>query len=356
MLRKGAALLALALAAGCGSSVSTGKPEPIVQHLVYEKVIGEKGIWIAEVDGSRPRLLVPNAERPVISPDGKWIAYAVDCFKPGLSDCDEAYVVSTEPGGEEPRLIAEGTGWTKAWSPDSKAIVAIRSLGEREVPDWLVRIDLASGDEVTLARGQFWGWSFSPDGKQIVYASGHELSSEHFAGQRIDLFTVSADGSGDAKRITDTGDSAYPIWGPKSIAFAKLISYNGWGRHEIWRIQPDGTGRTSITGALAKRFLILGCVGLVPVDWSGRGRALLAAWSCEFSEEPVAVDPETGEARQLRGGSHADALSDDGRFALVHANCCAEPPPEEARVLIVPYPDGQPRVVAKGAVAPSWNR
>jgi hypothetical protein len=24
--------------------------------------------------------------------------------------------------------------------------------------------------------------------------------------------------------------------------------------------------------------------------------------------------------------------------------------------VIVPYPDGQPKAVAKGAVAPSWNR
>jgi hypothetical protein len=100
----------------------------------------------------------------------------------------------------------------------------------------------------------------------------------------------------------------------------------------------------------------MGCVGLVPVDCSDVGSALLAAWSCEFSDEPVAVDPETGEARQLPDGSHADALSADGRFALVHVHCCAEPRPEDARIVIVPYPDGQPKAVAKGAVVPSWNR
>jgi hypothetical protein len=283
----------------------------------------------------------------VISPDGKWVAYVAECFLPGSSDCGKAYVVSTEPG-EKPRLIAQGVGWTKTWSPDSEAIVV-------EAENALIRIDVESGEKATLARGQFWGWSLSPDGKQIVYARRHELSSEHFGGQKIDLFVASVDGSAEAKRITDTGDSAFPVWGPKSIAFAKLISYGGWGRHEIWRIQPDGTGRTSITGALAKRFLMSGCVGLTPVDWSDDGHALLAAWSCEFSEEPVAVDLETGEARQL-SGSHADALSGDGRFALVHEHCCAEPQPEEARVLIVPYPDGQPKVVAHGAVAPSWNR
>lgn len=349
MVKTAGLIIVAFVAFGCGSvEHATAPPTTVERHLVYEKIVGEKGIWIADVDGSRPRLLVPDAEQPVISPDGKWVAYGADCFLPGSSDCGKAYVVSTEPG-EKPRLIAEGTGWTKTWTPDSKAIVV-------ETDNALVRIDIASGEQATLARGQFWGWSLSPDGKQIVYARRHQLSSEHFGGETIDLFVAGADGSPDAKRITDTGDSAYPVWGPKSIAFAKLISYNGWGRHEIWRIQPDGTGRASITGSLAKRFLMRGCVGLVPVDWSDDGRALLAAWSCEFSDEPVAVDPETGEARQLPGGSHADALSSDGRFALVHAHCCAEPRPEEARVLIVPYPDEQPKVVAKGAVAPSWNR
>ena len=43
LLPKGAALLALAFIAGCGSSMSADKPEPIESHLVYEKVTGDEG-------------------------------------------------------------------------------------------------------------------------------------------------------------------------------------------------------------------------------------------------------------------------------------------------------------------------
>jgi len=73
VLLKGVALLAFAFFAGCGSSMSTEKPEPIERHLVYERLIGETGIWIADVDGARPRLLLPDGGAPEISPDGKWV-------------------------------------------------------------------------------------------------------------------------------------------------------------------------------------------------------------------------------------------------------------------------------------------
>ena len=92
VLQKGAALLALALVAGCGSSMSADKPEPIERHLVYEKIVGERGIWIAGADGSNPKLLVAEGEYheisfPQISPDGTQVAYVGDC---GSSHCTNA--------------------------------------------------------------------------------------------------------------------------------------------------------------------------------------------------------------------------------------------------------------------------
>ena len=115
-------------------------------------------------------------------------------------------------------------------------------------------VDVATGEEKKLAQGEFWGWSFSPDGRRIVFARAHGLSPENFGFEKFDLFVTDSNG-GDTEQITDTGDSAYPVWGPKSIAFAKLISHRGWGRHEIWQIQPDGSGLETITGPLPERFL-----------------------------------------------------------------------------------------------------
>jgi hypothetical protein len=351
-------LLALVLlTAGCGSVERTGGPEPgpqsVERHLVYEKVLGEKGIWIADVDGSHARLLVREADSPELSPDGKWVVYLDDSV-------GNLYLAPT--AGGKPKLLARGLYTQPAWSPDSERIAArlesdeVSDQGPPRGSEKLVSIDVASGKEATLTHGDSaWGWSFSPDGKRIVYGMSRGSSPDHFNGSNIDLFISGRDG-GDAKQITDTGDNGYPVWGPKSIAFAKLIPYNGWGRHEIWRVQPDGTGRTSITGSLPRRLLMQGCVGLAPIDWSDDGRALLAAWLCEFSDEPVAVDLGTGAIRDLGWGSDTVALSRDGRSALVQAHFGAETPPEEQKVMILDYDGGKPTLVARGAVAPSWNR
>jgi Tol biopolymer transport system component len=352
---KRAALLAVALiAGGCGSVEKAGGPAPVERHLVYEKVAGERGIWIADVDGSNPRLFVPDAQGPVISPDGKWVVYGALCSEPGASDCDNTYVVSTELGAK-PRLLAEQAFWPTTWSPDSKAIVAEHSLDVSR--DALVRVDVASGKEVTLARGEFRGWSIAPDGKQIVFALAHGDDPRSLTGERIDLYVANLDGRGEPNPITDTGDAGHPVWGPKSIAYAKLIPYKGYGRNEIWRIQPDGSGRTTITGPLPGRFLTppaAHCVGLEPSAWSQDGAALLARWECEALGEAVAVDPQTGAIRSLGEGTFTVALSRDGQFALVQWG--DERAGSDQRVLIYPYAGGKPTIVARGAFGPSWNR
>jgi dipeptidyl aminopeptidase/acylaminoacyl peptidase len=349
MLKRAAVVAVVLLAAGCGPAEEANDGALPEAQLVYQRGAGKTGIWIAKADGSEPRLLVPEEANdqfhsPQVSPDGTKVTYLGDC---GASHCPMAYVVST--AGGKPRRIAEGLEGVR-WAPDSRHVV-----GVAWPTNVLTSIDVETGEEVKLAHGEIWEWSFSPDGGQIVFARAHGVSPDNFGGEKIDLFVVDADG-GDAKQITDIGDAAYPVWGPKAIAFSTLIPHNGWGRHEISRIDPDGTDREDITGPLPKRFLMHGCVGLIPIDWSDDGRALLAGWLCEFHNEPVAVDPETGDIRPLDWGSEAVALAADGSSALVGASLGAETPPEQEEVLIVPYAGGKPTVVVEGAMAPSWTR
>jgi dipeptidyl aminopeptidase/acylaminoacyl peptidase len=349
MLKRAALVVVVLFASGCGPAEEANDAALPEAQLAYHRVAGKTGIWVANADGSEPRLLVPEEPNDQfhslqISPDGAKVAYLGDC---GVARCPRAYVVSTI--GDKPPRLAEGLEEVR-WAPDSRHVVGI---------DWpinvLTSIDVETGEEVKLAQGEIWEWSFSPDGRQIVFARAHGANPDKFEGKEIDLFVVEADG-GEAKQITDTGDAAYPVWGPKAIAFSKLIAHNRWGRHEISRIDPDGTDREDITGPLPKQFLMRGCVGLIPVDWSDDGRALLAGWLCEFGNEPVAVDPETGDIRSFDQGSEAVALSADGTSALVQESFGAETPPEEEKVLVVPYGGGKPTVVVQGATDPTWTR
>ena len=216
-----------------------------------------------------------------------------------------------------------------------------------------------------IARGELWGWSLSPDGRRLVAALAHGQALGNDVFPVVDLYVVDVAHGGDPKAITNTGDSAYPVWGPKSIAFAKLIPTKypnrntEFARNEIWQIQPDGTSRTKISGPLPEDLLTghphWHCIGLKPIDWSDDGSALLAEVECEAVGQSVAVDPRTGAIRSLGEGTFTVALSQDAQFALVQWGDERVGPRNE-RVLIYPYAGGKPNVVALGASAPSWNR
>jgi len=372
LLRTTLVLISL-IACGCASARKTGDNAPVVRtrhYLVYEKLIDEKGIWIADTNGSKPRRLLRDGFNPAISPDGSHVAYSAYCGQESY-DCSNVFIVDTG-SRSEPRLLGKGLGGTIRWTSDSKHLVVETS--STEDADELAAIDVASGKVTRLARGKFWGWSLSPDGKQIVFALAGDESPDSVFGIESDLFVEGLDG-GKANRLTDTGEASDPIWGPKSIAFSKLISCLGpdglrprdeaarigcfndsWGRDEIWRIQPDGTGRARITKPLPKEFQNQGCIGLVPIDWSGDGQALLAAWRCEFSDAPVEVDPATGAFGQQRWAASTAGLSRDGRFELLRADTGPETPPDKETVLIAPFAGGKPSFVLHGARDPSWNR
>jgi hypothetical protein len=338
----------LALVAGCGSSMATDKP--VTRHLVYEKLV-RKGIWIADVDGSRPRLLVRDGLAPELSPDGNLVAYLDGCGGTTVH-CRLRTVPSS---GGNAKVLARDVNAEFTWSPDSERIAASQST-----PDGggvLLSIDVSSGEVVTLTRGSLYGWSFSPDGSRIVFArADRNPDSFGFFDEQVDLYVAEPDGS-KARRITESGDNGYPVWGPRWIAFAKLVG-DTWGAFEIWRIAPDGKGRETITGRTPEHFLGKDYYGLIPVDWSDDGSKLLGAWITNFDAPPIAVDPETGELRELgRGlgpGLRTAALSRDGRVALVAT--FARQRLADTTVDIVPYAGGKPVVVAREAQAPSWNR
>jgi len=366
VLKRAAGLLAVVLVtAACGSieraaGHDPGARKPVEHHLVYE-LLGQRGVWIADVDGGHARLLVRGGRAPVISPDGRWVVY-VSCDPEDELSCKGMFVISTS-GGKPRKLSSDlhtlppGAG---TWSPDSKRIVFSRGSprGEEQA---LVSIDLASGKELNLAEGSSGSWSFSPDGKQIVYVrAGPAVSASGM--KETDLFVVDSSG-GEPKQITHTRDSANPVWGPKSIAFARLLPDGQWGRSEIWQVQPDGSGLKTITGPLPKRYRSESGgdtkEGLIPVAWSEDGRALLSAflWS---SAIPVAVDPDSGEIRDLvidNEFPYAVAISHDGRAALAYTyRPIGGFDDDSATVLIVPYAGGKAKIVARGAGSPSWNR
>jgi eukaryotic-like serine/threonine-protein kinase len=129
---------------------------------------GEQYLFEISVSGGEPRQLDARpAHGPVPSPDGKWLLVDVEQPQPHfeLRPADGSAVTRTFPF----------SGTTKRWRPDSRAFAFIRG-GPGGMQVWQQDLDsTAAPRQLTrLPRGSgvAWGFDYSRDGQQIVFARG----------------------------------------------------------------------------------------------------------------------------------------------------------------------------------------
>ena len=330
----------LVVAVGATSCGSDRAQPPGGRFLVYTRHLNDsrQAVWISRTDGTHARLLVRQGIFGALSPDGRWVAYN-RCLAPRqrcqMGNAPFALFLVDTSGGK-PRLLARSTSYP-SWSPRSDRIVALRK-------NTLVSLDLNGNLEILEENPAIAGWSFSPDGKWVVYAKARQQTK-----CASDLFIVRANGGGEDRRVT-RGRDIFPVWGPHWIAFSRYPRNCAYARR-IWRIRPDGSGMQPVTAPPPRRLTQSGYYGLDPIDWTADGRLLLAGLASEWGPEAIRVDVATGAFRKLSG--YALDLSRDGRFALVDSGGSEGP----QTIAAVALTDGRRHVLAHGAVAfPSWNR
>jgi Tol biopolymer transport system component len=337
VIRVVAVLLGAAMVgASCGGE--RAQPPPGGRFLVFTRHLntGRQAVWIARIDGTHGRLLAGHGVFGALSPDGRWVAYnkclaARERCRTG--DAPFALFLIASLGGK-PRLLARSTSHP-SWSPRSDRIVALRE-------NRLVSLDL-DGKTRVLERNPGGGWSFSPDGRWIVYAKARR-------GRRCasDLFIVRATGGGE-RRLT-RGRDILPVWGRRWIAFSRYPRSCAYARR-IWRIHPDGSGAQPVTGPPPPGSSRGGYYGFNPIEWTPDERVLLAGLASEWGDEAIRVDVATGAYERL--GGYAVDLSRDGRVALVDSGGSEGP----QTIAAVALAGGRREVLARGDVAfPSWNR
>jgi Tol biopolymer transport system component len=249
------------------------------------------------------------------------------------------------------------SGWREsfylAFSPDSQTIAALRGpeIGKLK----LVLIDVAGGAQRVLASGFFSGFSFSPDGEELVYA---RATSDDFPAPS-DLYRVSTNG-GKAARLTRNHVSLDPLWGPNDrIVFVKQLGAKNrkYGpKNELFLINPNGKGLKRLTHTKVDPLL----QGLYPTEWSANGSRLLAEFEGQDTSYAVTVNPRTGAQRALdkrnqgESGFVGTAISKDGTTVLGYTG--GFDPSSAHNVATFPYGGGKPKVLVKNAVSPDWSR
>jgi dipeptidyl aminopeptidase/acylaminoacyl peptidase len=213
---------------------------------------GEKnGLLIAHPDGSNPTFLAPTAgtNSPLPgtgadftwSPDGKQIAF-----------------VSSTPGEQ----AAEASGDPKVitrylYKPDAREGSTRFNDNQRL---HLYVVDVASKQVRRLTQGNYDEHSvdWSPDGKQILFASNHEPNQDEFF--NYDLFTFQlADNS--IHRLTATESTEYdPAWSPDGKMIAYRATRRGLTDREttmedthVWLMNADGSNRREIGAVIDNR-------------------------------------------------------------------------------------------------------
>jgi len=308
----------------------------------------EWSTWIAEADGSNPRVLV-NGISGNLSPGGRWFVYA------GTTDRPHLFVRDLASG----KTRDLGRTWTHAWSPDGSKVAV--SNGKQ-----LLLVDPRGGESQELARGKIWFVSFSPDGKAIVYTNGN-IPAE---GQKLwtDIFLVRL--SGDVLkhiRLTTDGVSDHPVWGQTWIAFTRRHYLEGYGPdfgsvYDLYLMRPDGTDAHRLTiedetaGHGKKEDFLR--FGLVPEGFSSDGEQLLACVTMELGPcEPVAFMVPKGPGQKLvdaaeEGAVWTVALSPDGETVLFEDGGLDD---EEHHVIAtIPFTGGKRGILLRDATRASW--
>jgi Tol biopolymer transport system component len=331
-LRLAIAAVSLPLfAAACGGSDT--------QHvLVYETPAVNLPtwgwIWRAAPDGSRPQKVVLGYS-PVVSPDGRWIAYlhkGQQTLSHATTSRESLWLLSSSGG--HPLQIGDAERWFSilAWSPDSRHFLIIHSAG-LEIVDRSGRMRL-----ITTPHGVgIEAASFSPDGRRVVF--------DRDDGSGADVFVVPAAG-GTPRRLTDDHASFDPVWGPSSIAY-----FHGFGNTsgDVWLMTAGGSGKRQLTHTGAAFY---------PAAWSRDGRRLLAANPATHNGRLWAVDVPSGRARPLTpwvGDLFPQGLSPDDGTVYAAIGCGGLISPYGV-LETIPFSGGQPKVIVRGPCRGSWSR
>jgi Tol biopolymer transport system component len=209
---------------------------PDGQSVVYvAETNGRLALYLQRIGGRNSELLTGDSDaddwQPAFSPDGQRIAFR--------SERDGGGIFIMGATGESTTRLTD-FGYNPSWSPDGREIVVatgsfILPTDIAEPGSKLVAVDVSTGKtRAVLSVGSAFQPSWSPHGYRIAYFGLHR------GGQR-DLWTVAADGSGSGSAgVEVTNDPAVdwsPVWSPDG-AYLYYSSTRG-GTMNLWRLRID---------------------------------------------------------------------------------------------------------------------
>jgi len=171
---------------------------------------------------------------PEISPDGKSIVFTV-----GDGLVNSIWVMDRD--GSRPRMVCS-PGWDPTWSPDGKQILFASRDIQNTIQLFIVNLDGTGLRQVTRMASLRGRSDWSPDGRWAVTYAGESWGRE--------LFIVPLNGSEPSQLTPSGGNGQGPGISPDGLWVAFTAYYNDLGDDdgcEIYLIRTDGTRLTRLT-------------------------------------------------------------------------------------------------------------
>lgn len=197
----------------------------------------EGDIWTVPLSGGLAQRLTTHAEQeqyPVISPDGKTIAFSASYEGPL-----EIYTMPIT-GGLPTRWTYEGdASISNTWTPDGQLVYQTRAFSK--VPDnQLVKIDTKTKKKTRIPLSQASEASLSADGKAIYFVRPgyHRNVTKRYKGGTARQIWKFTEGTEEAIKLTNdySGESHHPMWYAGRVYFITDRD----GTMNIWSINDMG--------------------------------------------------------------------------------------------------------------------
>ena len=252
---------------------------------------GNREIYSVKADGQDEQNLTnsPRDETmPVVSPDGKLVAFTVVSGDTGAIDIME--VDGAERSNVVPSIEPNGS---YRWSPGSDRI-AYRAEQNTGPVLFVVTVDGSETVALTaIASDEVGDWS--RDGNAVVFAV--------HGGNAQGIYVRNPDGVNEF-HVTETSDYS-PVWSPDSRRIAFLSTRDG--NPEIYVMNEDGTEQMRLTNTDEPEYHI---------SWSPNGKHLVFVSEREGNPEIFLTDPDGTEQSRLTHNGVRDeqpVWSPDGR-------------------------------------------